>query len=101
MPSIKPSALKKLSDDALRKRLQELEDGLNESSELFATEAKRIFASVEKDLATLRDINIEERIAPIIRDGEEQLDKMHDEFVQAIERETKMLEADDEVTSPE
>lgn len=95
MPSGKPSALKRLSDDALRKRLQELEDGLKEMSEKFAREAKSAFDSIEKDLNALAEMDIQSRLEPIFKDGEEQLDKMHDEFLAAVERERKVFERDD------
>lgn len=92
MNSGKPSALKKLSDDALRKRLQDLEDDLKEASGAFTQETKRLFDAIEKDLTELSHIDIPARLEPIFREGQEHLDKMHEEFLQVIERETEMLE---------
>ena len=92
MAKTKPSALKKLSDTALRKRLADMENELRESSALFADETKRLFDAIEKDLRELSEMDIAGRLEPIFRDGEEQLDKMHQEFLQVIEREAKTLE---------
>ena len=101
MPSTKPSALKKLSDDALRKRLQELEDGLQEMSGTFASQAKKLFDGIEKDLNALSETDVRSRLEPIFRDGEEQLDKMHDEFLEAVERERRMFEENGEEAEKE
>lgn len=92
MAKTKPSALKKLSDKALRKRLDDLEKELRESSTMFADETKRLFGSIEKDLRDLSDMDIPARLEPIFREGEEQLDSLHEEFLQVIERETKAIE---------
>ena len=89
-------SLKKLSDDALLKRLAALRESVEEIGDEFDRERKRQYLASDKALEALRAMDLDEKMSPLEQETSEGLERIMAEMMKTAEEEYRALDRESE-----
>ena len=86
-------SLKKLSDDAILKRMDALQEAVKEMGDEFDKERAQQYLESDKALASLEAMDLDEKLEPLEKETSEGIERLLGEMLATADEENRMLDS--------